>query len=347
MFSLEFCLTICATCLAILAIVFISRMLNRNNKAGDLFKDAASNDKNICTINNIERIGNIVGENVVFIIFNIFQLWFCQNAIYNQNTIQIITISVINYLCALFAIVQIVEINIWTTKAQECISSFDYQAMIAAYEVPLIITLVICATLQVFFTWKLYQQFGWNIYKRIGADLRMQKLYRSLLIFVMLLKIDLFFMNFLAIEGCIVARPGRSVLSNDLNPGFYYFHVFITILIVFLQLLVWHSLRKEYSLGMKIFIGAWIVCIADLIILLVYSIIPNREESWYFFTSFIVVGIVMGLVTLLWSILLLRNFGKGLEPHLSRHNLSVQQTNSTDPSMPPQQTGPNRWAIDD
>jgi hypothetical protein len=63
-----------------------------------------------------------------------------------------------------------------------------------------------------------------------------------MLIFVMLLKIDLFFINFLAIEGCIVTQPGRS--NQNLNAGLYYFHVCITIIIVFLQLLVWHSVSK-------------------------------------------------------------------------------------------------------
>ncbi|RIA87006.1 hypothetical protein C1645_828399 [Glomus cerebriforme] len=335
---------------AIFAIVFISRMLTRNNNAGNLFTTLSEQFKNRRCVNiNKDRIGNIVGENVVFLIFNIFQFWFCQNAIYNQNTIQIINIAVINYLCALFAIVQIVEIDIWTTKANECIPEyFNYNAAIAAYEAPLIIMLVICATLQVFFTWKLYQQFGWNIYKKIGADLRMQRIYRTMLIFVMLLKIDLFFMNFLAIEGCIVAHPGR--LNQNLNEGLYYFHVCITIIIVFLQLLVWRSLRKESSLGMKIFIGAWIVCIADLIILLVDSIKPSSDESWYFFTCFIGVGIVMGLVTLLWSIFLLRNFGKGLKPHLSRRNnlnsLPMHQSDNVTDHV--QHIGsPPRWAIDD
>ncbi|CAB4482385.1 hypothetical protein RhiirA5_411615 [Rhizophagus irregularis] len=332
----------------IFAIVFIARVLDRNNRAANRFNNESQDIKDYrCKTINSDRIQNIIGENTVFLIFNIFQLWFCQNAIFNQNTIQIINIAVINYLCALFAIVQIVEIDIWTKNANNCLPGFDYHAIIAAYEVPLIVIVVICATLQVFFTWKLYQQFGWNIYKKIGADLRMQRIYRTMLIFVMLLKIDLFFMNYLAIEGCIVTRPGRS--NQNLSEGLYYFHVCITIIIVFLQLLVWHSLRKESSLGMKIFIGAWIVCIADFIILLVDSIKPSSEESWYFFTSFIAVGIIMGLVTLLWSIFLLRNFGKGLKPHLSRQShletLPTQQTSNPTDSSTPQRIG--RWAIDD
>uniref|UniRef100_A0A1D1XPF9 UPF0658 Golgi apparatus membrane protein C23H3.04 n=1 Tax=Anthurium amnicola TaxID=1678845 RepID=A0A1D1XPF9_9ARAE len=332
---------------AIFAIVFISRILDRNSKAENLFKSASLKTHDKCKDTTINRIDNIVGENVVFLIFNIFQFWFCQNAIGNQNTIQIISIAVINYLCALFAIVQIVEVNIWKTKASDCLPGFNFDSNIAAYEIPLIVILVICATLQVFFTWKLYQQFGWNIYKRIGADLRMQRMYRTMLIFVMLLKIDLFFMNFLAIEGCIVTQPGS--LNQGPNVGLYYFHICITILIVFLQLLVWRSLRTESSLGMKIFIGLWIVCIADLIILLVDSIKPSSEDSWYFFTCFIVVGIVMGLITLLWSIFLLRNFGKGLRPHLSRQNnvdtLPTQQPHNIADSSTPQT--PTRWAIDD
>ncbi|CAB4412649.1 unnamed protein product [Rhizophagus irregularis] len=278
----------------IFAIVFIARVLDRNNRAANRFNNESQDIKDYrCKTINSDRIQNIIGENTVFLIFNIFQLWFCQNAIFNQNTIQIINIAVINYLCALFAIVQIVEIDIWTKNANNCLPGFDYHAIIAAYE------------------------------------------------------IDLFFMNYLAIEGCIVTRPGRS--NQNLSEGLYYFHVCITIIIVFLQLLVWHSLRKESSLGMKIFIGAWIVCIADFIILLVDSIKPSSEESWYFFTSFIAVGIIMGLVTLLWSIFLLRNFGKGLKPHLSRQShletLPMQQTSNPTDSSTPQRIG--RWAIDD
>ncbi|CAI2185671.1 15644_t:CDS:2, partial [Funneliformis geosporum] len=318
---------------AILAIILMSRILYRNTNArkefDNYYHDVGDEITETCSKLVLDRIGNIVGENI-----------------YNQNTIQIITIAVINYLCALVEIVQIVEIDRWTTQAGECLKGFKTDKNIESYEVPLIIILLICATLQVFFTWRLYGQFGWNIYKKIGADLRMQRLYRTMLIFVMFLKIDLFFMSYVAIEACTVAAPNRLT-----DMGLYYFHVCITIIIVLLQILAYRSLRSESSLGMKIFIGAWIVCIADFIILLKFSIKPSSDESWYFFTAVIVVGLVMGLVTLLWAIFVLRNFGKGLKPHLSRQcSLPIQRPpdnieSSSDPAA--LRPGHGRWAIDD
>ncbi|CAG8673716.1 12786_t:CDS:2, partial [Funneliformis caledonium] len=319
---------------AVLAIILMSRIIDRNHDVANEFNHYYNNGgKDDCSKLVGDRIRNIIGENI-----------------YNQNTIQIITIAVINYLCALVEIVQIVEINRWKKQADECLNAdkldgdkHSIEVNVETYEVPLIIILLICATLQVFFTWQLYRQFGWNIYKKIGADLRMQRLYRTMLIFVMFLKIDLFFMSYLAIEACTVSPPNRLTDSR-----LFYFHVCITIIIVLSQILAYRSLRSESSLGMKIFIGAWIVCIADFIILLKFSIKSSSEESWYFFSAVIVIGLVMGLVTLLWSIFVLRNFGKGLKPHLSRpYSLPTQRpsNNITSSSDPP--TRPPRWAIDD
>ena len=77
----------------------MSRILSRNHNAGEKFRLASVDISakgypvydngttvsqefiNNCLKFNIDRIDNIVGENVIFLIFNIFQLWFCQNAV--------------------------------------------------------------------------------------------------------------------------------------------------------------------------------------------------------------------------------------------------------------------------
>ncbi|CAB4411219.1 unnamed protein product [Rhizophagus irregularis] len=57
--------------------------------------------ENDCARPSKDRMLLIIQENVIFMIFQLFQLWFCLNAVIKQNTIQIITLTVINFLCAL------------------------------------------------------------------------------------------------------------------------------------------------------------------------------------------------------------------------------------------------------
>jgi hypothetical protein len=45
-------------------------------------------------------------------------------------------------------------------------------------------------------TWKLFDEFGWTIYKHIGASVQMRRRYLIYQIFVALLKFDFFFCKF-------------------------------------------------------------------------------------------------------------------------------------------------------
>ncbi|CAG8455825.1 7265_t:CDS:2 [Dentiscutata heterogama] len=51
-------------------------------------------------------------DNLIFIMFQAFQLYFCFNAIFHEHIIQIITITVLNFCWALYGTVQAVEVKI-------------------------------------------------------------------------------------------------------------------------------------------------------------------------------------------------------------------------------------------
>ena len=98
-------------------------------------------------------------------------------------------------------------------------------------------------------SFKLYQQFGWNIYKKIGADIAMQKIYRTMLIFVMLLKLDLFFVLLLSIEVFFAfseEKVGKIEFTFTLPKRLYYFHLVVTIMILFLELLAYRSVSSLF-----------------------------------------------------------------------------------------------------
>ncbi|CAJ0825982.1 6635_t:CDS:2 [Entrophospora sp. SA101] len=345
---------------AFLAIALEIRILTRNKYANDRFTANSESVNETCTNIIVNRMANIVGENTIFIVFNFFQLWFSYNAIYYQNVIQLLTLAGINYFVGFFAIVQIIEINKWKANAEECKPAYIFQNQFERYEIPLITISLLSATTMAYFTWKLYQQFGWNIYKKIGADLRMQSIYKTMLIFVMLLKLDVFFMIVLAIQACTAFSYKAVDDPKYLDPPvLYWLHVFVTILIVFLQILAFRSVR------MQIFIATWIITLADFIMILKFSIKSAREDSWFFFIGYIVSGIVMSLLTFIWGIFVLNNFGLGLKKHMNaelpQHDTNQSPRISTTQTfdsvqIPPisnhsnnnvQATSPTRWAIDD
>ncbi|RIB09281.1 hypothetical protein C2G38_2109012 [Gigaspora rosea] len=332
-----------------ITIIIQSLVVGRNQYASSFFQDSWQEQLKIdnstsfeCKANIVARMYNIVGENIIILLSNVFLLFFCYDAIFNQNTIQIITVVIVNYAIGIVAAIQIVEIHRWKDQAVECVPSFKtFNFKVEFYEVPSIVILLLCATMMGFFTWKLYQQFGWNIYKRIGADRNMQKIFRSMLIFVMHLKLDLFFMVVLSVVACVVLSQNDKLHSTPL----YWFHVIVTVLIFILQGLAYHMLREESHLGMKIFIGLWLIPIADFIALLIKSIGTSAQDSWYFFIIFIVFGIIMALLTIIWSIIVLNNFDKGLKRHLTTGIGNIQRPPITEQTS--QTQPPSRWAIDD
>ncbi|KAG9286230.1 hypothetical protein G9A89_014216 [Geosiphon pyriformis] len=337
---------------AVLVITFEGRVYAHNNSERQILETMG-----LCKPeSSITRLSNIMRENLVFMGFQAFQFLFCVNAIYNQNTIQMITIAVINYSCALFGIGQIFETVKWRRSLDEelvklgCSPIKESQrsgkiestkAAITSFELPLVAILLIFGTALGFLAFKLYQQFGWNIYKRIGADLRMQSVYRTMLIFVMLLKLDIFFMLAFSILALVVLDKE----SAKLPRGPYYFHLGLTSLIVILQALAYISLRKEWLSGMIIFISFCIISIVDYIILLKYSIASNVQDTWFFWIFFIILSCIITGLTGIWASLVTRNFGHGLKVFLDKGKHDEHPIDEHD--MGQVQVPPRRWAIED
>ncbi|RIA87005.1 hypothetical protein C1645_309339 [Glomus cerebriforme] len=294
-------------------------------------------------------MNNIIEENILFMVFQIFQMWLCFNAIYNQNTIQIITIAGANFFCASFGIVQMFEVKKWYRDfGKTCPSpvELDFHPKFANHDLPLVVALMIFSVIMGFLSWKLYRQFGWNIYKKIGGDIHKQAMFKTYLIYVMLLKLGLFFILGLALEACTVFKINLRTKNTSvkhiryLPRQFYLFHIAVSCLIFINQIIGYRSVKKEMKTGMIFVCVSWIIIILDFCILLNYSI-GNVKDSWYFFIIFLVVGIIMTLLSLIWSVLVYKNFGQGLQDHLDKKVKSpVNDTN-------PLSEIPKRWSIED
>ncbi|CAG8489772.1 552_t:CDS:2 [Funneliformis caledonium] len=302
-----------------------TRVYLRNMNARKELENIERSNPYICDIDpSIARMKNITEENIIFISFQIFQVWFCFNAIYNQNTIQIITIAAVNFCCACLSIVQLLEVKKWYHDFELACSGLKLsERNHLTNDIPLIITLMVFATIISLLSWKLYRQFGWNIYKKIGGDISMQ-----------------------AIESCSVFGIILSVNDQDdkdLPKGFYLVHIGVTTMIIINQILGYRSIRKEMKLGMILVCSFWVVIIIDFCILLKYSI-GTVADSWYFYTVFLSVGITLSLLSLIWSVRVKNNFGKGLQDHIDQEIREPKAGNN--PSLKDVKK-PHQWVIDD
>ncbi|KAM3578563.1 hypothetical protein VKS41_008948 [Umbelopsis sp. WA50703] len=119
-------------------------------------------------------------ENIFFITFQIFQTYLGIDSVVRQNLMQIMAHTIIIFFCAIFALVQLGETlkfksNLWTTDMASHITTDDVGFMSALrYEIAIAVGTVVLTLIFIYLCKKLSQQFGWNIYKRIGADLKMQ-----------------------------------------------------------------------------------------------------------------------------------------------------------------------------
>ncbi|CAG8485909.1 17820_t:CDS:2 [Funneliformis caledonium] len=300
----------------ILVIVLETRVFERNNSIRLYVKSFQNTGDLTCKFDSADqRMLRIEQENFIFIIFQLYQLWFCFNA------------------------VQIAEVKIWYTDLNNsCSQKFTKQTNTRLYDLPLIITLVTFLLLMGFLAFKLYQQFGWKIYKKIGGSLKIQTIYRRQLILVILLKVDLIFLLLFAIESwmtfALETKTSQLEHLYYVPRIIYYFHRIATFLIIILEIIAYRSIKNECRCGMLIFIFLWMAVIANLILVLIFSI-RTAEDSWYFLIVFVSVSIVISTITWVYSILVTKDFGSGLKEILIQYKEKSSQVTIDDGSESP------------
>lgn len=144
----------------------------------------------------------------IFVFAHLFQLVLAYDALRLKNTIQIIGLCIFNLAFLLYAILQINQIqdaldpdsyqpskicpntnfgalstNAEDNYADHYLSSYAYSGKLFVQRLrPILITIPVLIGIAelayLFQAWKLYQEFGWKIYKRIGADVKMKSGYR-------------------------------------------------------------------------------------------------------------------------------------------------------------------------
>jgi hypothetical protein len=233
------------------------------------------------------------------------------DAVYARNTLQFLCLTIFNALFLLYAIIQIKEIRDYMADASVGgVSSIPVDVLTTI--IPIVISIAEIA--YICLGWKIYNEFGWKVYKFLGADRRIKKMYADYQIYECLVKFDVFFWVGFSVQFIWL-------VLQDTDWEYYVTCAALPLSIVLLvegHLAARHENKWMMATFMFGCLGAMIYFIYKLIKVLLYNGTVQYKLVWKSLTVFSVIAIALLFATFVYSIIVLRNFGRGLKDALTR-----------------------------
>ncbi|CAO3704086.1 unnamed protein product [Rhizopus stolonifer] len=248
----------------------------------------------------------------IFIFSLVFQVGLAWDAVRNKNTIQIIAFILFNLCCFGYTIFQFKQII-------EAIKSVfpngggnvdNLQRIVIASPV----ISGICQLVYFYLGARLYLEYGWRIYKKIGADPDIRNMYRWYQIFITILKLDIFFFLGFSIQFLVlVLQKGDAEYPLTI--------IALPATCIALVLAV-YAVRHESKQLMALFFVGLAAGVAYFIFK-IYRIYDASQADKYKYvnevlTFFACVTLFLLLLTIINAAICWSNFDKGLKGHLLR-----------------------------
>lgn len=262
---------------------------------------------------------------VIFAMAHIFQLIMALHAVYTRNTLQFVFLIAFNGLFLLAAIVQIKEV-------QESIGPISAPGVtgipvsVLTTIIPIVISLAEVAYIAL--GWKIYNEFGWQVFKFLGADRRIKKMYANYQVYECLVKFDVFFFAAFSVQFIYLV----------LQKGVWEYYVTCAALPLSLILLVEGHLAAKHENKLMMFtfmfgcVGAMVYFVYKLVKVLLFKN-SDFQTTWKTLTVFAVLAILLLFATFVLSIMILQNFGRGLKTALlkkdNQHSTVHRRVQST------------------
>ncbi|KAF8649790.1 hypothetical protein AX16_005556 [Volvariella volvacea WC 439] len=269
----------------------------------------------------------------IFALAHVFQFVMAVDAVYARNTLQFIFLTIFNALFLSYAIIQIREVRDAVSDASTGVSDIPINVLTTI--IPIVISIAEIAYIAL--GWKIYHEFGWKVYKFLGADRRIKQMYANYQIYECLVKFDVFFW-----VGFSVQFIWLVLQSNDWE--YYVTCAALPLSIVLLiegHLAARHENKWMMATFMSGCVGAMVYFIYKLIKVLILRNTDQYRFVWKSLTVFSVLAIALLFATFTFSIIVMRNFGRGLKDALTRKKLS-QHTRYGSQSFNRLASGPNQ-----
>ncbi|KAG6038080.1 hypothetical protein E4U41_004589 [Claviceps citrina] len=271
----------------------------------------------------------------LFIFGFLYELVIVWDALRMKNTIQVIGVCIANLALLVYTAIQVDQISgaIYTlfkfNALEHGATHMSVWTKFRAFLLAIPGIIALSTFLMVFISWKLYQEFAWDILKNIGADYRMKKRFLHYQIYIALLKFDFFFFLGFIIQFVVV-------VAEKSDPEFALTIGTIPITIAILLAAAFFT-RRENKPGMICIIILFLGGLSYFIFKLVRIYQPSHATSYYAvrksLSAFAVITIMLIVLTIVNAIICTNNFGKGLKPHLLASRKIEEKPDATSISM--------------
>jgi len=248
----------------------------------------------------------------IFAFAHVFQLGMAIDAVHNRNTLQFLFLTVFNAFFLIYAVVQIFEIRGSIPADTSGISDIPVNILTAV--IPIVISVAEVAYIAL--GWKIWREFGWKVYKRLGADRRVKRMFAQYQIFLCIMKFDVFFFIGFSIQ----------LIWLVLNRQNWEWYVTCAALPCSFLLLVDGILAARYE-NKQMMISFMLGCVGAMVYFVykLIKIILNHDtiqKAVMTLAAFAIIAIIFLLGTFVMAIIVLRNFGGGLKYHMTKNKLT-------------------------
>lgn len=205
----------------------------------------------------------------------------------------------------------------------------NYWKQRAEAEIPSLALNGFSLVISAFLTWKLIKLYGWQTFKRVGASILMNRIYKLVLTLSILIQLSLFFMV------VTVSLWLDQLLNSVIGDQILFLTLYKVASIVTLILLLpwffagWFGLRKELRLPMFIFLFLSVLYLGAWSVMFFSTTFRWTFITWRFFSVMASVSVFLTISCLAMGVLCRFNFGKGLIRYLD-----AQETLSGDDYAP-------------
>ncbi|KAJ1999991.1 hypothetical protein GGI04_004334 [Coemansia thaxteri] len=241
---------------------------------------------------------------------SLFGLFLMVGGVLNGDTIQIIGFCVFNLFAMSLGIFRYFQMQEWLNDnvvQGHPVFELVRSEMLASIGVLAGMT-VVYGVLAYF----LFNAFGWEIYKRVGADLKIRRMYVNYRMLVFLLKMDFFVFLGFAVSYIIL------ILKSS-DPEFAITVAFVPVTLFVLVLAFW-GLRRESAATMWAFVFLLCGSTAYFVFKCARMYDPKQEAKYLtqrpMMTYYTVVSLAVITATLHQAVTCLANFGYGLKERI-------------------------------
>ncbi|KII93632.1 hypothetical protein PLICRDRAFT_35861 [Plicaturopsis crispa FD-325 SS-3] len=269
---------------------------------------------------------NTKREDITFIAFQWWVLGMSTVALLNESIPHIIASLLTHLLATAWAAFQITNTASFHSEFARLTTNGackgnnllpDYWIARGNAEIPSLALNAAALLLSAFLTWRLIKAFGWQTFKRVGASLTINRVYKVVLTLSITIQLSLFFMVATLAIWLDQLWNGSIAIYAERSELYKVFSAIVLALLLPWLMTGWFAVRREARTLMMIFLGLCIVYMAGWAAMFAATTFRWTFVQWRFFSVIASASVALTIAAFGLGLVCRINFGKGLPRYLN------------------------------